>query len=389
MSLSTRNYRHAILGAAFFFSLHQGIVAYIGSSFIAQEGGAASVGLVYALAAACAIIATFTTPHLLRHYSLQRVTKLSVLATLISLLGLTIPLPWWSTLIFFVAVYILGILVRFLLDIYLEAKSDDEHTGRIRGLYLTVANSAWVIAPLIAGSFATHNLHTVYVVAAICTLPVLYIVNRYLKSSHLTRPRDLSLGTALYKLFHARRGMYTHIAKALSIDFVLNFFYAIMVIYLPLLLLQSGFSWVSIGIILTIMLTPFALVQYPLGLYADTRIGEKEVMVCGLILMALSSMTLAFLSGAPLIVWAGVLFMSRVGAASLEITKESYLFKHIDSSDTLIMSISRNAMPFSYLLAPLCASLFLLVWPLPYLFVGLALTLLPGVLIALNLADTR
>ena len=375
---------------SFFLSLHLGLIAYVGSSFIARVVGVSFVGLVYACAAAFTLVAVFLLPRVIKKIGIHTATIFFSIALFFILFGLAQFAIRPLVLVLFILSYILGVVVKFLLDLYVEHVSDDAHTGRIRGLYLTIGNSAWLCAPFISGILVEQSFAQVYAVAALALVPALFAIIYHLPRLRDFTIRESSLGDTLTKIWCARRGSHLQVAYALMLDFFLNFFYAVMVIYLPLLLHDAiGMSWTTIGILFTIMLTPFVILQYPLGHLADTRLGEKEIIVGSLIIMALTSAAIAFMGGAPLFVWAFILFMSRVGAASLEVMKESFLFKHIDEHDALIVSISRNAMPFSYLIAPIIATIILSFGSISTLFFVLGIVLLFALIPATRLRDTR
>ena len=83
------------------------------------------------------------------------------------------------------------------------------------------------------------------------------------------------------------------------------------------------------------------------------------------------------------------LFLTRIGAATLEIMKESYLFKNIDAGDVNVLLLSRSMPPLSYIIAPLLASLIMIFAPLQTIFTVLGIVMLLGLPIAFRLKDTR
>jgi predicted MFS family arabinose efflux permease len=144
--------------------------------------------------------------------------------------------------------------------------------------------------------------------------------------------------------------------RVLIVQYFLNFYYAWMVVYLPLLLSEEiGFGWSKITVILTFMLLPFLLFELPAGYLADKKYGEKETMFLGFFLLAFFTALMSFVHVRNLPLWAGILFMTRVGASLIEISTESYFFKHVTSSDSGQISLFRTARPFSFLIAPLIA----------------------------------
>tara|TARA_Y100000031_G_scaffold104660_1_gene115116 strand:- start:54 stop:545 length:492 start_codon:yes stop_codon:yes gene_type:complete len=163
-----------------------------------------------------------------------------------------------------------------------------------------------------------------------------------------------------------------------------------MVIYMPIYLNQHiGFSWPEIGIIFTIMLLPFVLFEYPLGRLADTKIGEKEILIIGFIILIFSTAFIPFMNTTSLIPWAILLFITRVGASFAEITTESYFFKHVDGTDTSTISLFRITRPVSYIVGPLIATIGLFFLNIQYIFLILAVVLLFGLYFSFKIKDTK
>ena len=171
---------------------------------------------------------------------------------------------------------------------------------------------------------------------------------------------------------------------------LLFFFFSWMVIYIPLHLARTvGFEWDRIGIILSIALLPYILLEYPLGHLADTRFGEKEIMTVGFILIGLFTLPLGLIASVSFFFWAFFLFATRIGASMVEIMTETYFFKKIDVTNSDFLSVFRMAEPLAYVVAPLAASLLLVFVPTQYLFAILGLVMIAGVALTLPLADTR
>ena len=181
-----------------------------------------------------------------------------------------------------------------------------------------------------------------------------------------------------------------NIYSILVIDFLLQFFYSIMVVYMPIYLLDHvGLSWANIGLIFTIMLLPFVLFELPLGKIADKWLGEKEILIGGIIIISLATITCSFLNTKSWLLWTIVLFLTRVGAATIEIMKETYLFKKISGVDTGIVALSRINVPFSYLVGPAFFSIALMFFDFRYIFILLGLIMLGGLKYAWAIKDTK
>jgi len=159
---------------------------------------------------------------------------------------------------------------------------------------------------------------------------------------------------------------------------------------MPLYLSQTiGFSWRDIGIIFGIMLLPFILDEIPLGAAADRWIGEKEILIAGFAIAAVSTLLIPYLGAKSIAAWAMLLFATRVGASFIEIAAETYFFKQLSDGDSQLISVFRMAIPLSYIFAPLAASVILIYGNMTHVFTMLGLAMVLGFLLSLKLVDTQ
>jgi len=375
--------RRPIYLAGFFLTLSAALSYYINSSFLAGLVGEKRVGLVYAAAAGLAIIALITAAGPARRFSFLWPSRVLGLTLTAGYLGLALITRWPTLqLAFFLIVYTAIVTLSFWLDLELESRSRDAETGRIRGRYLTVINAAILLAPFVSGVTLAYgqNFRLIYGLGGLATLPLLYLLFWRFNEG----PRPLPGPKLRQKLADG------NLRRVLGLDFLLNLFYFVMVVYLPLYLHETlRFSWEKIGIIFTVMLLPFVLIQYPLGWLADRRWGEKEMMTAGLAIAGLATLPIAYLTTPSAAVWAALLFLTRVGASAWEAMKESYLFKHVTAADRAVIGLSRLTMPGAYFIGSLTSFLLLKIIPLPHLFTVLAICVLAGLFLNWRLKDTR
>jgi MFS family permease len=165
-----------------------------------------------------------------------------------------------------------------------------------------------------------------------------------------------------------------------------------MVIYTPIYLHEHlGLAWDTIGLMFTIMLSAFVILQTPLGYLADRILGEKEILVGGFLVMGLSTLifgtanlALFSLSGIAIL-----LFITRIGASTIEVATESYFFKHIAQSDATCVGFFRNTYPIAYIIGPLLASALLQFIPIQSLFTILGIVCILGVFTVIKIKDTK
>jgi len=384
-----------------FVAAYSSLPAYINSSFLTKFLSEEGIGWLYAATSFIAIILMLLAPRLIRRFGSKNIFICFVGLSVLVIIPLAYPaLKVIHILTAFGIYIILGYLVHYILDVYLENISEDKETGLIRGLYMTFYNLAWLVSPLLAVYLVSRgNYNLVYGMAGLALTPLLLIAVFGLKenrpahtpgSLEVWAGKETTAWQEIKYLWVTKTQAASNIRNILAVDFLLNFFYAVMVVYMPLYLHDHlGLSWLAIGLAFTIMLLPFVLFELPLGKIADKWLGEKEILIGGIIVISLATIACFFLKAPSWLPWACLLFLTRTGAATIEIMKETYLFKKITGTDTGIISLSRINIPFSYLVGPVFVSLVLLFLDFRYIFLLLGLIMLVGLKYAWGLKDTR
>jgi MFS family permease len=378
-------YTIAVIG--FIFTLHLAVPVYSNSSFLNLFMDEDAVGYIYMLGSAVSILGFLIAPHFIRRFGNYAVSIFLIcvqIALFYGLISATSPITIATLFILQSAVVVL---IGLSFDIFLEVNTTHTHVGAVRGLYATTLNASWVLAPLI-GSFiinGTENYRQVYIVGLAMLFPLLYLVYRNFPTfrdpsySHLSPwqlIRHVSSNSNWVKLFCA--------------NIVLQVFYAWMVVYSPIYLHKViGLDWSGIGIILTIMLIPFVLIQYPLGKLADQKYGEKEIMALGFVVMGVSTIALSFITEANVALWALGLFLTRIGAAAAEIMLETYFFKTVAAKDSAVLGSFRITRPAAYFIAPFITTIGLMFTTHQHLFVILGVFCFLALYPALTIKDTK
>jgi len=382
----TKKMLPAIYLSAFFLSLHFAVTLYVDSSFLVGHFTARSIGLIYTFGSLFTIATLSFIPQILRRFG----NYASTLFFSIIEIALLLALPFLSDPIFVAAIFIMHAnmvaMLFFNFDVFTESSSKDETTGKTRGVFLTTMNFATVLGPLLAGLLVSDSeFSKIYSLSAIFMLPVLLVVATHFKKLQDPTYRELRFGEATRKIWKNK-----DIHSIFVVNFLLQFFYSWMIIYTPVYLnTRMGFSWGEIGTIFGIMLLPFVLFELPLGEIADKRLGEKEILITGFLVLALSTFSLSFIETGTIVVWVVLLFFTRIGAAAVEIMSETYFFKKIDASDTNTLSFFRHTRPLAFVAGPLTASVFLSFFDIKYLFLALGIIMLLGIRYTLLIEDTK
>jgi MFS family permease len=365
----------------FLFTLHIAVPAYVDSSYLSLFSNQNTVGLIYMAAAAITVLCFFFIYRVLKRYGDYRTALVLIILDGITLAGIV----WGGSFLLIAISFVLNMAVAALIgytnDVFLETYTDVAHTGGVRGFFLTLTNGAWILSPLIAGMLiaTNHSYGRVYIAALAILAPVLYLVHKNFKQFPDSSYVSPSSWQTLLEL-----GRMPDIWKLCVVNVVLNTFYSWMVIYTPLYLASViGFDWSSIGIILTVMLIPFVLIQLPVGRLVDENYSERELMAVGFVIMGAATIALGFVHSHSLIVWAGALFVTRIGAALAEVMIQTYFFKSVDPKDSNILASFWTTRQIPYFLAPALTGLGLFITDESGLFVILGgLCLVPLFFIA-------
>ncbi|MBU0998874.1 MFS transporter [Patescibacteria group bacterium] len=262
------------------------------------------------------------------------------------------------------------------MDELLQIFSQNFSLGRVRGLYLSLINLAWVIAQILSGKILSKfSFSAVYFIAFI--IMTIFFLVTLLSLKGLNDPQyDKAFAWESFKDFFKN----INLTRAYKINFILQFFYVWMVIYTPIYLYSHlSFSWQEISLIFTIMLLPFVFIQFPLGRYSD-KIGERKMLLFGFAIASLATLSLFFIERHEVWIWALALFCTRIGAAIIEVMSDVYFFKHIKRENDEFIAVYRNTGPVSYVLAPLVAFFVLYFVPaFNFIFLILGALLLYGV----------
>lgn len=274
--------------------------------------------------------------------------------------------------------------------------------GSLRGMFLTMWNLPPVITPFIAGLIlgtTVPDLHIandaviatlhaagfwkIYLIAAVFLIPFVVILKS--SFSNVKEPEYPPMYLkATIQTFYKNRNLFDVFADRL----LLNLFFAWNVVYIPIYLHEYiGFSWGQIGVILSVISLPYVLFQRFVGKIEDQRHQEKGLLIAGFLLMAVTSILMPFLTVASLPAWLILLFIAHTGASIVEVSSESYFFRHINPTNSGFISLFRMTRTMPYIIMPPIAALCLFFLPFSQMFIIWGLIMLLGVRYAFLIKD--
>ncbi len=370
----------------FLAQYHFYVVAYVLSSFLAYYVGVEYVGYIFIASSIVSALVLYAAPPIFRAFGIRNVLILLTLAEITVLLGLAITSNWIAAAILVAIQGTLTFAIFIGIDLLVEASVTTERvTGRVRTAFLILSNLAVLLGALSLTFVVEGDQYwRAFVTAAIVLIPFLILTLWFLPKVSL--PTRESPEESALSQFRTNRSL-----RAITLaHFLLQIFFAWMAIYSPILLFSyEGFTWAEIGTILAFAMLPYIILEYPLGVIADTWLGEKELLIAGFIIIALSLFLVPLAAGASYAVWVALLVFSRVGAAAVEAMTEVHFFRHVSERDTATIAAFRTLRPLGNIVGPLIASLTLLVLPLHATFFVFGLVMLLGIPVSRALIDSK
>jgi MFS family permease len=376
-----------IVFLGFIFGLSISLLAYIASSYFKQVVHGDNISIFYIVAFSIILVGLFKLNKLIEGFGRAR-TLMSLLAAQIGVL-FTLQFVDVSIggAILLMSYYILYSIIWVVFDIVLEAYSTDDKTGHIRGLFLSVSNMGILVGPILSMYLLENYGFDIIFMATMMLYVVIFVAVLIALNNikgHVIK-KNLSIRQTLSKFKHNSK-----LLKAYWMSFTLRFFYAVMTVYMPLFLREIGMSWGEIGVVFTVMLIPFVIVEYPAGVLADEKYGEKEMLIIGMLIVIASVISMLFIEKSTVFVWMGVLFASRVGAALLESMQDSYFYKQIDGNNVAIINAFRSTRAVAYVSSAIIMGVSLLFFDnLQVMFIVLIVVMVVGLYPIITLEDTK
>jgi len=369
----------------FLMGFSQAVLVYVMSSYFKEATGAESIGIFYGVSYIVFLIILLNMHKLVRIFGKSNVFYFSLLINIIVATCLISINPSMLGVALLMLYIIMTHVAWVALDVIVESFSSDKQTGRIRGLHLTIFNAGFLFGPL-ASTYILDKIgfQGIFVFALIFNCFVFIFGLIGFRNVNHRFEQKLKVFEVIRKVLAKK-----DIMRIYYVSFVLEFFYALMTIYTPIYLRDLGYSWESIGLIFTIMLAPFVLLQYPMGILADKKFGEKEFLLGAISVMALATISIYFIGSGSVAIWAIILFVTRIGAALIEILRDSYFFKKVDAYDVDIINFFRTSLPMAYIAATTLSSFVIFFLPIKFAFVLTGLVALSALYPASKLVDNK
>jgi MFS family permease len=361
--------------AGLLVALQYAFTVYINSSLLGTYFSDQVISALYTAGSCITMIGLLFSGRFLRRFGNWHLVLTGITLEIIALLMLAFSHDPTLIKIAFIAHHAIPPLMLFGLDIFFEGIVPHTDTEKVRSYYLTFINVAFVIAPITVGMIVGVSSYSiVYFIAALILSLFWFLVFDIFKGVQPQRYREVEIESTIKRFFNRKQ-----LGSIFMHNFVLQCFFAVMVIFMaPYLHETIGLNWPQIGLIYTIMLLPFALFEAPLGRMFSRLHNESDVLVVGFIIIAIATTLMAFTTSSSIIIWAAILFTSRVGASFVEVASEAAFFKRITDQEASFIGLYKLAAPLAYIIIPLIAGFIVSISSMMVIFLLLTAWLLTG-----------
>lgn len=369
---------------------HTFVVAWVNSSFLEQFIPTEAIGTIYIVSSALTVLIFLFISSILRRSGNFKLTLELLFLNAFAVFGMAFATTLEVAVPLLIAHLILISLIIFNLDVFMEEHigNDEGVTGKRRGLLLALMSCVGAISPFVSSelvALGNGSFSYAYLASALSLVPIIGLLFWFFRDFEDPPYNDLRALEAI-RSFWVNKG----IRAVFIVHFILQMFFVCMVVFSPLYLIQYiGLSWAEFGLVMFCAQLAYVLFEYPIGIIADKYIGEKEMMALGLLILAVSTAWISFVSVPSVVLWSLVMFVTRIGASFVEVTTEVHFFKKTRSSDAQIISFFRVTRPLAYIAGAIVASLSLLYLPFNLLFVVFAFLMIPAMFVTLDIEDSK
>ena len=152
-----------------------------------------------------------------------------------------------------------------------------------------------------------------------------------------------------------------------------NFWWALIYIYIPIYLVDNGYQNFLVGLFLSIIVLPLVFLESFFGKIASKK-GFKKLFFIGYFIVGVLSFLSFFM---PNIYYVLILLvLASVGVSMLEPTTEAYFFDIIkESQRDKYYGIYNTAVDTGHLLGTFSSAILLLFFPFKYIFILFAIVM--------------
>ena len=340
---------------------------------------ASYVGFLSTVFTITALISYFLITPLIEKNSKTKLYAFSIIAYLISYLLFSFLKNIYAIVALGIILSITSALKVTSFGIIVRDKSKDQSVSKNIGLIYTFLNISWLIGPLIAGFVAQkYGFGKVFLIASgIMFLSFLLFQKFKIKDERKEKKIDKNPLKLFIDFLKNKDRLRIYILSG-----GINFWWALIYIYIPIYIIESGLGDKIVGYFLFAVVIPLVLLEYYFGKLAAKK-GFKKLFFTGYFLLGILALSCFFITKIYVIL--AVLALASVAISMLESTTESYFFDIIKKTQRdKFYGPYNTSIDISSAIATFIAAGILLFFPFKSIFIFFGLAMLAFAILSLR-----
>lgn len=266
--------------------------------------------------------------------------------------------------------------VMIAISLYVRDFADRKNLGEEEGVFYKFSNIGIFFGPLIggfAGAYLSEEVAFIFS-SAVMLFGVSYfyykqVIEKVPAITNMDEKKQHAILGSVKDFFRNSGRTKSYIVTMFNLMWVV-FKY----LYIPLYALKQGYPESIIGLVLSIGIIPYILLEVGVGEYADKK-GVRLPVSTGFAIIAFL-LALVFISPWPILNLI-ILILCSIGASLVEPVQEYILFKNLTKEEEdRLYGVYMTVDPVAYFLTPMIGAGILFFLPFNYLFLAFSIIML-------------
>jgi len=319
-----------------------------------------AVGIYSSILAFIVLIGTLLSSVIFTKYSKILLFKIALIVSIVVLILMTAASEIWQIAGLDIPRALCVLVIRAALSLFIFEFSQKNTLASDEGRFYLFNNLGWILGPLSAGFTAKFfgNSSVFILVSFYFLVTLLYFLHQHLvlKNPHITHQKMEKKHLVWHNLSDYFKNK--ELRRAYFVSLGLFFWWAIALVYFPIIIHEYGFSQEVVGYATTATIIPLVLLEGVVGKMAD-RHGVKRHIIFGYAMMVICAILMIFLQPYPLL-FIGTFILLSFGTANIEPLQEAYFFKVTNKTDAQrFIGVFETKYPIASITGPIFAALML------------------------------
>ena len=340
------------------------------------------VGFLSSLFTAIGFLSYFFLIPIIEKNSKTKLLLISLLVLAISYFIFAFYSNIYILIILGVITSIFGSLRGNVFGIIVRDKSKKKNISKNMGIIYVFLNIGWLIAPIFAGYILQEKgFSFTFLIASIFIFISAFLLGAFkIKDNRVSKRIDKNFIKVAINFFKNKDRVLAYILGG-----AVNFWWALIYIYIPLRIIKTGNSDFLVGLFLAAVIIPLVILEYPFGKMVGKK-GFKKIFFFGFLITGIFCFFCFFFSNIYFIL--SLLVLASIGISMVESTTESYFFGIIErSQEDKYYGPYNTTINMGYFLGSILAAVVLIFLPFNFIFILFAIFMLIIAFISLKIKE--